>query len=173
MADRMTMRVVNQDWQPLRCVITRGGTLTGDESLFQTEGGDIHLLSEEIPALLHRQDVHWHRGSLGDFLTRLHADFGVNHLHCEGGGNLMQEIIRLQPPDVIHLTWAAHTLFGGEKSPTITGVPASAISLENGERSWGLSASLRYQLREANPSKCGREMFLSYALADQNLPRAQ
>lgn len=156
-ADRMTLCVSDQEWQPLRCVVTRGGELTGEEPLFHRAGGPIHILRADAAFLPDRKDVTIHQGGLGDFLRSLHQQHGVNHLHCEGGGGLMKSIIEICPPELIYVTWAAHTLFGGGASPTIAGVP-----LPQGIHGLQIPSSLRYHLKEARPSACGQEMFLTW-----------
>jgi 2,5-diamino-6-(ribosylamino)-4(3H)-pyrimidinone 5'-phosphate reductase len=158
LADRMTLRVRNQDWQPLRCVVTNGGDLTGDEPIFHQPGGPIHLLCPKPPMFPLNGGTILHNGSLSNFLEALHLRHGVKHLHCEGGSTLMKSLIEIHPPEVLHLTWAAHTLFGGISSPTISGKPTSDFlgSLQ-------IPQSIRYQLTHAQPSSCGGEMFLTFS----------
>lgn len=157
-ADRMSLRVRDQEWQPLRCVVSNSGHLTGEEPIFHQLGGPIHLLCPIGSTVPQGKNITPHHGTLGDFLEALHLHHGVNHLHCEGGGTLMKSLIEVHPPDVFHLTWAAHTLFGGNTSPTISG-QASANPLE----ALDIPQSIHYRLSHALPSSCGTEMFLTYA----------
>jgi 5-amino-6-(5-phosphoribosylamino)uracil reductase/2,5-diamino-6-(ribosylamino)-4(3H)-pyrimidinone 5'-phosphate reductase len=158
LADRMTLRVRDQDWQPLRCVVTNSGGLTGDEPLFHESGGRIHILCPRKLKFPVRDDITLHHGTLAEFLASLHLRHGVNHLHCEGGGGLMKSLIEIHPPDLLYLTWAAHTFFGGSSSPTLSGKPSSCIidALQ-------LPQSIRYRIEETQPTSCGREMFLTFA----------
>jgi riboflavin biosynthesis pyrimidine reductase len=92
-----------------------------------------------------------HRGSLEGFLATLARDHGVQHLHCEGGGELIRALAELDVLDELHLTWAGHTLFGGKQAPTASGVPGAF-----------LPASLAFELVGFQPvADCG-ECFLSY-----------
>ena len=111
--------------QPLRCVVTREGALRGDEKIFTTPGGDIHILcteksGKELPG------TSMHVGNLFTFLKTLHESHGVKHLHCEGGGQLLSGLCELNCIQTLHLTWAAHSLFGGTTAATIIGSPGFA-----------------------------------------------
>jgi riboflavin biosynthesis pyrimidine reductase len=83
----------------------------------------------------------------------LHLEQGVAHLHCEGGGALMRMLIEEIGVDYIHLTWAAHTLFGGKKSATLTGRPELPML-----------QSQHYELTCFEPLIEHQEVFLSYQL---------
>lgn len=126
-ADRMTLTVPGKPIQPLRCIVSKSGKIPLSHQIFQKSGGEIHLLvtdptapSPNIPATIHRQ-------SLEVFLKTLVSDHGVNHLHCEGGGELIQSLTELDAIDEFHLTLAGHTLFGGQHAPTATGSPADFL----------------------------------------------
>jgi 2,5-diamino-6-(ribosylamino)-4(3H)-pyrimidinone 5'-phosphate reductase len=145
-ADRMTLRA---EGDPLRCVVSRGGSFDPAHPLFHTPGGPIHLLATEggppeIPTAT------MHRGSLADFLETL-ATLGVRHLHCEGGGQLIFALAEMDLIDEVHLTWAGQMLFGGVKTPTLSGVPGNF-----------LPASREYELTEFVPQPATGECFLSY-----------
>jgi riboflavin biosynthesis pyrimidine reductase len=145
-ADRMTMKAPGD---PLRCVVSRSGKFDPAHPLFHTSGGPVHLLATEgAPAPIPGTTAH--TGSLAAFLGTLSA-LGVQHLHCEGGGELARELAAMDALDEIHLTWAGHTLFGGRQAPTITGVPADF-----------LPASREYELVEFDPRPDTGECFLSY-----------
>lgn len=145
-ADRMTMKAPHDPW---RCVVSRSGGFDPAHPLFHTPGGPVHLLAtesqcREIPGAT------LHHGSLVGFLTEL-AALGVSRLHCEGGGELVFELLKLDVVDGIHLTWAGHTLFGGREAPTLSGVPGDF-----------LPASRKYELVEFDPRPETGECFLSY-----------
>ncbi len=146
-ADRMTM---TSPENPLRCVISGSGKFDRSHPIFQTPGGEIHLLVagggdvEPIPgATIHHDD-------LASFLETLFRDHSVERLHCEGGGILIRALAELDAIDEFHLTWAGHTLFGGITAPTPTGVPGGF-----------LPASLKFELTAFEPTSEG-ECFLSY-----------
>ncbi len=126
--DNMSLTTPHSSRQPLRCVVSRRGNLRGDEKIFTTPGGPIHVLCTE------KIDHSWdhctmHDGTLKTFLRTLHDDHRVNHLHCEGGGMLMRELLMIDCIDTLYITWAAHTVFGGLEAPTLTGVQNSVLAI--------------------------------------------
>ena len=150
-ADRMTLTVPGKPIQPLRCIVSKSGKIPQDHPIFQKSGGSIHLLvtgpadpSPGLPATIHRQ-------SLADFLQTLVSDHGVNHLHCEGGGELIRSLAELDAIDEFHLTLAGHTLFGGLLAPTATGVPADFLAQSRG-----------FQITCFDPRPDSGECFLTY-----------
>ena len=145
-ADRMTMKASGN---PLRCVVSRSGGFDPAHPLLVSEGGPIHLLVTEGEAP-HIPGATVHTGTLSDFLETL-AAMNVKHLHCEGGGELARELAAMDAIDEIHLTWAAHTIFGGRTAPTISGVPDQFMP-----------ASRTYELIEFEPHPETGECFLSY-----------
>ncbi|MBK1816905.1 RibD family protein [Luteolibacter yonseiensis] len=147
-ADRMTMTVPGKTVQPLRCIVTRGGSLDPDLPVFQKPGGAIHLCvtgdrAGEIPGATA------HHTTLPAFLGTLATDLGVKHLHCEGGGELVRALAELDAIDEFHLTLAGHTLFGGLSAPTVTGIPSEF-----------LPRSLDFEINHFEPRD--GECFLSY-----------
>jgi len=156
-ADSMTMTIparLKPARQPLRCVVSRSGAFDPGHPLFQTPGGDIHLLltdPENHPPPNLPGDPTIHRDSLPDFLATLHREHRVKNLHCEGGGELARSLFELDLVDSIHLTWAGHHLFGGRNAPTLTGLPGDF-----------LPASRQFHLDHFDPRPDLGECFLSY-----------
>jgi 2,5-diamino-6-(ribosylamino)-4(3H)-pyrimidinone 5'-phosphate reductase len=147
-ADRMTMTVPGKARQPLRCIVSRSGSLNPDLPIFQKPGGEIHLCvtgdhAVEMPGTT------LHHASLEKFLDTLATDLSVKHLHCEGGGQLVRQLAELAAIDEFHLTLAGHILFGGLSAPTVTGIPAEFLP-------W----SLDFEISHFEPQ--GGECFLSY-----------
>lgn len=121
--DHMTMTAPGAPLPPLRCVVSRHQALPDDHPIFSRQGGDIHcLFTSEIPTNAPTGATH-HAMSLEAFIRWLHVVKEVNHLHCEGGGELIRSLAELDWLDELHLTFAAHTLFGGASAPTLTGSP--------------------------------------------------
>lgn len=149
-ADNMSLTVPGLVKQPLRCIASASGHLSGEENIFRTNGGAIHLWCPKRPENL-PPGVVSHHGSLVDFLRQLHQVHGVHHLHCEGGGEMLLMLLEKDLIDELHLTWAAHTLFGGAKAPTISGIPGLT-----------LSASHHFELTHFVPRPEINEVFLSY-----------
>lgn len=146
-SDRMTLRAPGD---PLRCVVSRKGRFDRGHPLFAAAGGPIHLLGtaaapDAIPGTIA------HHESLADFLATLRESHGVGRLHCEGGGQLVGELARLDAIDDIHLTWAGHRLFGGREAPGIGGPPGEF-----------LPASRSFELTHFDPREDLGECFLSY-----------
>lgn len=148
--DNMSLTVPQRERQPLRCIASASGALTGDEKIFHTTGGAIHVwgknsLGNELAS------VTQHQATLTEFLETLHQQHDVNHLHCEGGGTLLRALLEIDCLDELHLTWAAHTIFGGSAAPTISGVPGLA-----------LAQSQQFRLTHFEPLEGLDEIFLSY-----------
>lgn len=157
-ADNMSMTIpaeMQPQHQPLRCIASRSGKFNPDHRVFQTPGGALHLLvtePAEVPEFgpLEALGATIHLCSLEEFLRILMVEHGVQTLLCEGGGTLVRSLASLEAIDEVHLTWAAHSLFGGEDAPTITG-----------ELSSHLPASIQFELTHFEPLENG-ECFLSY-----------
>lgn len=149
-SDRMTM---TSPQNPLRCVVSRKGHFDATHPLFTSEGGPIHLLgSENPPDPIHGTTAH--HGSLHGFLESLHTTHGVKRLHCEGGGQLIHQLAAMDLIDEVHLTWAAHKLFGGSQAPGATGLPGDF-----------LPHSRHFKLTHFEPHEDLGECFLSYRRA--------
>lgn len=155
-SDRMTLTVPGKAIQPLRCVVSVKGKFPNDHPLFQKPGGPIHLLvtGESPSADAFPAQARIHHSSLADFVETLARELGVQHLHCEGGGSLVRSFSELDVIDEFHLTMAGHTLFAGQKSPTVSGVPAEF-----------LPQSLAFTLTHFEPRDDLGECFLSYRRA--------
>lgn len=149
-ADRMTMTVPGTGKQPLRCIVSRSGSLDPEHPIFRTAGGQIHLCvtgdrEVNLPGVV------LHHQPLAGFLSTLSTGLGVKRLHCEGGGELVRELMELDAIDEFHLTVAGHTLFGGANAPTVTGIPSGFP-----ERSLG------FEITRFEPVAGTGECFLSY-----------
>ncbi len=126
-SDRMTLTVPNQPKQPLRCIVSRSGKIDPAHPVFTSPGGDIHVLVTggfEGPSI---PGVTLHTQTLLEFIQTLAAQYHVQQLHCEGGGQLIRALAELDVIDEFHLTLAGHTLFGGFAASTATGIPAEYL----------------------------------------------
>ena len=144
-ADEMTMTIpakLNPPKQPLRCIISREGKFDFSHKVFQTSGGDIHLIATTLKqSISHPPDTNLHCLSLSKFLHYAKDTLQIETLLCEGGGSLVKELFALDVVDEINLTLAAHSLIGGKTAPTITGLPGDF-----------LSASRSYELTDFEPT---------------------
>ncbi len=161
-ADHMTMTAPGN---PLRCIVSRSGKLDPTHPLFSTPGGPVHLLvtgdeAPELPAAL-RDQVTVHRLTLVAFLEYLAAERGISTLHCEGGGQLIRALAEIDAIDTFHLTLAGHSLFGGLKAPTPTGVPGDF-----------LPRSVNFRLTHFEPRPDLGECFLSYERVDDRMGKS-
>ena len=154
--DRMTLTVEGE--KPLRCIVSRHGELSSKHPIFEAEGGPIHLLATEGHQGSEGQlssKITIHEGSLTQFLETLSDKHGVKHLHCEGGGQLVQALADLDFIDDLHLTLAGHSLLGGMNSPTLTGVLGEHFG-----------SAREFKLVEFQPIPEAGECFLSYRWKD-------
>ena len=164
LADTMTMRVPNQTHQPLRCIVSHSSPIPSEHPILHSKGGLILLCHTEPNTLPERTStantpdtnlttqvtLQHYAGTLPAFLHHLEDQHGVKTLHCEGGGMLLKSLLALDLLDELHLTLAAHTLFGGKEAPTLTG--------EIGDY---LATSQHFSLRHFEPTSDG-ECFLTY-----------
>jgi riboflavin biosynthesis pyrimidine reductase len=149
--DQMTLTVPGNTAQPLRCIVSRHGNISPEHPIFHRPGGEIHLLITDAPHPQVAIPATIHHESLADFLLKLHTEHQVEHLHCEGGGQLIRSLAELDAIDEFHLTLAGHTLLGGAQSPTVTGIPDIF-----------LPKSQAYALSHFEPIPETGECFLSY-----------
>ena len=147
--DRMTLTA--EGGRPLRCIVSRHGELSANHPIFQVEGGPIHLLATQGYHWDHGGKVTIHESSLATFLEMLHLTQGVRKLHCEGGGQLISELAELDALDDIHLTLAGHTVLGGAKSSTLTGVLGDHLKY-----------SKAFEISEFQPQHQTEECFVTY-----------
>jgi riboflavin biosynthesis pyrimidine reductase len=149
------MRAGEKPEQPLRCVVSRSGKFDPNHPLFNTPGGDIHLLvtgkkTVASPVTM-MTNVTLHYQSLLEFIETLAIHYHIKHLHCEGGGELINELAELDLIDDFHVTLAGHTLFGGQAAPTATGIPTKF-----------LPATRSYEIQDFEALPDSGECFVSY-----------
>lgn len=149
--DQMTLTVPESQQQPLRCIVSRHGDLSPSHPVFQRSGGDIHLLVTDSPNIPDNLPATVHQLDLAGFLALLKTQYEVEHLHCEGGGQLIHALAELDAIDEFHLTFAGHTLLGGTSSPTLTGTPSGI-----------LAQSRDFAISHFEPQLESGECFLSY-----------
>lgn len=119
--DQMSM-TTDKSPPPWRCIISHSGKFDPTHKVFQSKGGPIHLIvtGNHSPNI---QDTTVHQTSLAEWISWLEQQPEINTLLCEGGGQLMHALLKLDLIDELHLTLATHTLFGGKNAPTLTGIP--------------------------------------------------
>jgi len=152
-ADHMTMTIpeaAKPIKQPLRMIVSRAGRFNFQHPIFQKDGGPIYLLSTEREVNHPNSQVNYHHSSLPSFLNYCDKELGVKDLLCEGGGELVDSLARLNVITEINLTIAGHTLIGGKEAPTILG-----------KLSEHLPQSVEFRLSHFEPLENG-ECFLTY-----------
>lgn len=145
-ADSMSMRLSNTELQarrverglspePLRVVVSRAGVFNPAWKIFQHRGSPLLVFSTiQMPEDI-REAIAPHcelflfdslEVPLPAMLAILRRDHGVRSLVCEGGGELLHGLARLNFLDEIHLT-IAPLVFGGHSAPTLTGTPGDFL----------------------------------------------
>ena len=122
-ADTMRMivpaEVLGERPGPLRCIVSRKGCWDVKHPVFQSEGPAVILYSHCVSASPRGVEAVEVNGLL-EVMEDLY-DRGVKHLHCEGGGMLLYEMMENDWVDDLFLTWAAGVAFGGATAPSIVG----------------------------------------------------
>jgi riboflavin-specific deaminase-like protein len=125
-AERRERRVAHgRTPEPLACLVTRTGAVPLDIPLFAEpeakvvvfSGADVDLSGVQADVAL----VHVSRDelTLTTVLERLHSDFGISLLLCEGGPSLFSALLHEGLVDELLLTLAPK-LAGGGPAPTLT-----------------------------------------------------
>lgn len=111
--------------EPLACVVTMSGDLPADIPLFAEPEARIVVFTSTEPRLgspaARVEVVRLDPGemTLTSVMRRLHTDYQVSRLLCEGGPTLFGSLLREHLVDELFLTLAPK-LTGGGTSPTIT-----------------------------------------------------
>ena len=150
---------------PLRVLLTNSGRIDPALRLFTKTFSPIVIFSTtRMPArtrtaLAAQADLWLHESAsvnLPAMLAILRADYGVRRLVCEGGAQIFRALLAAGLVDELHVTLCPR-LFGGEKAPTLTGLPGAF-----------LPASIPLALKKTEV--IGGECFLRYRVAAR-LPR--
>ena len=115
---------------PLRIIASASGSLSPSAVIWEKHLSPIVVLTSEHAgktklARLHRLATHvrispGNEVDLKAALAWLKAEFGVQRLLCEGGGELNDALFRAGLVDELHLTLCPR-IFGGRTAPTIAG----------------------------------------------------
>jgi len=154
-ADTMSMLVPEELRKgrpaPARVVVSRSGSWDLAHPLFKHDTpiylctiGGVPSTTVDLP-----QVTELHADNLGKLLELL-SQQGVQHIHCEGGGELIHALGEIDAIDTLHLTVAGHSAFSGSQAPTLTGVLSDY-----------LPASRHFSLSHFEPTMNG-ECFLTY-----------
>ncbi len=147
-----------QTRQPMVAVVSASGDL-GKDPRFLDTSGDIRLYTSAKPAprLAHLTVIRCKPYRDGDIdLTGVVADLykaGVRLLQCEGGGELVQRMLKLKLLDELVITLCP-VVIGGRTTPSAAGFEA-----------FGIADLPRFRLVEER--RIGDELFLRYRLSDR------
>jgi riboflavin-specific deaminase-like protein len=145
---------------PLRVIVSNSGRIDPTLNIFQTDFAPVIIFCTtrmprsiqkrlESKATLHLSKTG--RVDLKRMLQRLHHDYGVKYVACEGGPALFRSLLEEGLADQLNLTIAPF-VFGGRKAPTLTGVNFDF-----------LPRTIRCSLKEMHI--LGEECFITYALS--------
>jgi riboflavin biosynthesis pyrimidine reductase len=110
---------------PLAVLVTRTAAVPADVGLLSAPGNRIVVLTPSPDATLPEcaAQVDYVRGTLADGLRALHAEHGVRSMLCEGGPQLLGDLVAAGLVDELHLV-IAPKLAGGISPLTIVTGPA-------------------------------------------------
>lgn len=146
-----------QSAEPLRVIVTGSGQLDPNLKVFQTEGSPILIVtttaieksqSKQLSQLGEVAPISDPPLDLPKALDYLSDQHGVHSVVCEGGPTLIREFFRADLVTDVYLT-VTPWLFGGQQSPTLTGVPGDF-----------LPQLLEFELVDAK--QVGQEIFTYY-----------
>jgi riboflavin-specific deaminase-like protein len=115
---------------PRRVIVSNAGRIDHRLKIFQSDISPIVIFStSRMPrkyrlALLEKATLHLSKSrniDLLQMLRRLHAEYQVRTVACEGGATLFRALLERDLVDQLNLTIAPY-LFGGAKAPTLTGL---------------------------------------------------
>jgi len=148
----------------LRVIVSNEGKIDNQLKIFQSDPaktGPILIFStKRMPrkfrsqlrrvAKLHLSDSE--DVDLAEMLRRLHRDYKVRRVACEGGPILFRSLLKLGLVDELNLTIAPY-LFGGADAPTLTGLskkflPASVHCVMTSMRVVGDECFLTYRIKK-------------------------
>lgn len=122
---------------PLRIIVSGSGSISSNAAIWSQRFSPILVLTtersrREWKRLHGLADDVWCLGQstidFGQALERLHCEYGVQRLLCEGGGELNAALIRAGLVNELHITFCP-LLLAGRNAPTLadgSGVPALA-----------------------------------------------
>ena len=148
--------VAGRSAEPLACFVTRTGDLPTDAPLFSEADARVVLFAsaevklEGVRAQVELVELEPGEMTLTTVMRRLHADWGVRLLLCEGGPTLFGSLLHESLVDELFLTLAPK-LVGGGTGPAITSgpeliEPAGLVTISLLERAGSLY--LRYGLAQ-------------------------
>ncbi len=119
-----------QSLSPIRVIVSNEGKIDYQLRIFQTGISPILIFStRRMPekfqiALREKATLHLTKSQnvdLAAMLRKLHGQYNVRTLACEGGARLFRSLLQRGLVDQLNLTIAPY-LFGGANAPTLTGL---------------------------------------------------
>jgi riboflavin-specific deaminase-like protein len=157
---REARRRRGQSPYPLRVIVSNEGKIDSRLKIFQTDISPIVIFSTtRMPrtyrcALMEKATLHLSNSryvDLVDMLQRLHREYKIRTIACEGGATLFRSLLEKDLVDQLNLTIAPY-LFGGAGAPTLTGLskeflPRSVACSLTDMRVLGDECFLTYRIR--------------------------
>jgi riboflavin biosynthesis pyrimidine reductase len=131
-------------------LVTRSVAVPADVGLLRAPGNRVYVLTPSADAELPpcAADVRYVRGELADGVRRLRTELGVRSLLCEGGPQLLGDLLRAGLVDELHLVVAPKLAAGAEPLTIVTGAaldPPADLALLSLHESGGY-LFLRYRV---------------------------
>jgi riboflavin biosynthesis pyrimidine reductase len=104
-------------------LVTRSLAVPPDVGLLRAPGNRVYVLTPSPDAELPpcAADVRYVRGDLVDGVRRLRTELGVRSLLCEGGPQLLGDLLRARLVDELHLVVAPKLAAGADPLTIVTG----------------------------------------------------
>jgi len=131
-------------------LVTRSVAVPADVGLLRAPGNRVYVLTPSRDAELPpcAADVRYVRGELADGVRRLRTELGVRSLLCEGGPQLLGDLLRAGIVDELHLVVAPKLAAGADPLTIVTGTaldPPAELALLSLHESGGY-LFLRYEV---------------------------
>ena len=124
-----------QPAEPLRVIVSNGGTLDPEAKVFHYKSRPPVVFSTRRMPESQRTKLSplcdlWlfpeKSVPLDSVLNLLHRDYAVRTVICEGGPSLFRALLESGAIDELRLTWCP-LVFGGAGAPTLTGLPGDFL----------------------------------------------
>jgi riboflavin biosynthesis pyrimidine reductase len=109
--------------EPAAVLVTRSVNVPADVGLLGAPGNRVIVLTPSPDAELPpaAADIRYLRGELADGVRRLRTELGVRSLLCEGGPQLLGDLLRAGLVDELHLVIAPMLVAGDDPLTIVTG----------------------------------------------------
>ena len=108
---------------PVAVLVTRGARVPGDVGLLKAPGNRVVVLTPSPDATLPpcAAEVSYLRAPLAEGVRRLRTEHGIASIDCEGGPQLLGDLLRAGLVDELHLVIAAKLAAGVDPTTIVSG----------------------------------------------------